>query len=232
MIEPDHHVWSEMASFRLYLNHHHNSSVPSSISSKWTSTWDWNSAMNATTKTGFPQQKPICPWASKPLMLLALPPQCFVALIGPQGNHIHFFVSPPAVAIKILSSVLLLYLIIWWKDPTVPAQIIKCDVPTFFYKRSNRFSKSFDGLHIFQHRNVWAPKQSEEPLQATGSWTSRHPDIVVSTLCKSTLCFLFLIFNLSSSQVALSIYQSHSESSNWSLLTSQNQHYIVYPEQR
>ena len=49
---------------------------------------------------------------------------------------------------------------------------------------------------VCQHQNVWAPKQSEEPLQATGSWTSRHPGIVVSTLWKSTLCVLFLIFNL------------------------------------
>lgn len=70
------------------------------------------------------------------------------------------------------------------------------EVPTFSYKKKTTGVPKVSMDWVCQHQNVWAPKQSEEPLQATGSWTSRHPGIVVSTLWKSTLCVLFLIFNL------------------------------------
>ena len=146
--------------------------------------------MNATTKPGFPQQKPIgwlAPelpnhWCCKPCLLSVLR---FDSTRKPYYEE----ASGAVEAVFIAKSTFTWQAVgrhskaVQWGSYVLPTK-----EPTGVPKVSMDW--------VCQHQNVWAPKQSEEPLQATGSWTSRHPGIVVSTLWKSTLCVLFLIFNL------------------------------------
>lgn len=129
--------------------------------------------MNATTKPGFPQQKPIGPWASKPLMLQALPPQCFAVLIRPgnSGNHIMKRLQQLLKQCLLPSPLSLGRL--WGGTPKLYSE-----VPTFSYKRTNRCSKSFDGLSMSTSKCLGSQTVRGTPsghwkLNKSSSWHCR-----------------------------------------------------------
>ena len=181
MVEPDHHVWSEMAS-QLFSPFIHLIKMNVKTGTvRWMPRLSLDSLNKSRSAPELPNH-----WCCKPCLLSVLgfwfdrETQETILWRGFRSCwsnvycQVHFHVA--GFCGEALQSCTVRFLRFPTKEPTGVPKV------------------SMDW--VCQHQNVWAPKQSEEPLQATGSWTSRHPVIVVSTLWKSTLCVLFLIFNL------------------------------------
>ena len=148
--------------------------------------------MNATTKPGFPQQKPIGPWASKPLMLQALPPQCLGVLIRP-GNIRKPYYEEASAAVEAMFIAKSTFM--WQASVGRHSKAVQWGSYVFLQKNQPVFQKFrwTEYVNIKKSGLPNSPRNPFRPLEA-------EQVVILALSClpceKSTLCVLFLIFNL------------------------------------